>query len=132
MNKPKSSYRNLESALIVTLALVSCAFAQNGKLVDASPLAIKQSDAPQPALQSILDQVEIKSITYLSDGLKVKGYLAAPKKGEKLPCVIFNRGGNQSFVQWPERIYKKTPILLLHGGADWRVHPTQQKALAEP
>jgi dipeptidyl aminopeptidase/acylaminoacyl peptidase len=35
----------------------------------------------------------------------------------------------RSAVQWPERIYKKTPILLLHGGADWRVHPTQAFAM---
>ena len=41
--------------------------------------------------------MEIRSITYLSDGLKVKGYLAAPKEGKKLPCVIYNRGGSRSF-----------------------------------
>jgi dipeptidyl aminopeptidase/acylaminoacyl peptidase len=47
-----------------------------------------------------LDQIEIKSITYLSDGLNVKGYLVAPKNAEKLPCVIFNRGGNREFGAW--------------------------------
>src|SRR5262249_34919522 len=30
----------------------------------------------------------------------------------------------RSAVRWPEKLNKKTPILLLHGGADWRVHPT--------
>src|SRR5438552_1396210 len=37
---------------------------------------------------------ELRRITYRSDGLTVNGYLAVPKQGAKLPCVIFNRGGN--------------------------------------
>src|SRR5260221_7690749 len=39
---------------------------------------------------------ELRRITYRSDGLTVNGYLAVPKQGAKLPCVIFNRGGNTS------------------------------------
>jgi dipeptidyl aminopeptidase/acylaminoacyl peptidase len=37
-------------------------------------------------------------ISYQSDGLKIAGVVAYPKKysGEKLPVVIFNRGGNDS------------------------------------
>jgi dipeptidyl aminopeptidase/acylaminoacyl peptidase len=27
----------------------------------------------------------------------VKGYLAVPKRGDRLPCLIFNRGGNRGF-----------------------------------
>jgi len=36
-----------------------------------------------------------EKITYISDGLKVKGYIAYPKNpgNEKLPCIIWNRGG---------------------------------------
>jgi len=41
--------------------------------------------------------VILEEITYLSDGLRVKGYLARPKEGTGLPCVIFNRGGNREF-----------------------------------
>src|SRR5262249_49317825 len=42
------------------------------------------------------------SITYSSDGLKVRAYLMAPReelfpKGTKLPCVIYNRGGHDTF-----------------------------------
>src|SRR4029079_9876939 len=37
---------------------------------------------------------ELRRITYRRDGLPVSGYLAVPKQGAKLPCVIFNRGGN--------------------------------------
>jgi dipeptidyl aminopeptidase/acylaminoacyl peptidase len=75
---------------------------QDGKLLDSTPVTYKEDDlkklaATQPDIRNILEQVEIKSITYSSDGLKVKGYLVAPRKGDKLPCVIFNRGGNREF-----------------------------------
>jgi dipeptidyl aminopeptidase/acylaminoacyl peptidase len=37
---------------------------------------------------------EFQKLTYLSDGLKVTAYLYKPRRteGQKLPCVIFNRG----------------------------------------
>lgn len=36
----------------------------------------------------------VEKITYNSDGLKVKGYVAYPKNiNTKLPCIIWNRGG---------------------------------------
>lgn len=44
-----------------------------------------------------LDSIDIYSITYLSDGLKINGLLVKPKKKGKYPCVIFNRGGNRDF-----------------------------------
>jgi len=44
-----------------------------------------------------LDSVKIEEITYLSDGLRVKGYLASPIYENKYPCVIYNRGGNKEF-----------------------------------
>ena len=83
-------------------ATVRDASAQDGKLVDAAVVTLTDGDVKKletglPGIGTVLDQVEIKSITYLSDGLKVKGYLLAPTKGEKLPCVIFNRGGNREF-----------------------------------
>ncbi|WP_291871274.1 prolyl oligopeptidase family serine peptidase [Maribacter sp.] len=44
-----------------------------------------------------LDSIEIYTITYLSDGLKINGFLVKPKKKGKYPCVIYNRGGNREF-----------------------------------
>jgi dipeptidyl aminopeptidase/acylaminoacyl peptidase len=44
-----------------------------------------------------IDSIEIYRITYLSDGLKINGFLVKPKKKGKYPCVIYNRGGNRSF-----------------------------------
>ncbi|MFZ0454740.1 MAG: prolyl oligopeptidase family serine peptidase, partial [Ignavibacteriaceae bacterium] len=37
----------------------------------------------------------VEKITYISDGLKVKGYLAYPLKNEhkKFSCIVWNRGG---------------------------------------
>ncbi len=37
----------------------------------------------------------VEKITYTSNGLKVKGYLAYPLKNEnkKFPCIVWNRGG---------------------------------------
>lgn len=44
-----------------------------------------------------LDSIDIYSITYLSDGLKVRGLLVKPKKKGKYPSIIYNRGGNRNF-----------------------------------
>src|SRR5687767_12287583 len=90
--------------LVISLLVAAtfCAGAQDGKLVDASVVTLPDADiqklaATQPDIGTVLKAIELKAITYLSDGLKVKGYLAIPVKGEKLPCVIYNRGGNREF-----------------------------------
>jgi len=38
---------------------------------------------------------KVEKITYISDGLKVKGFAAYPlmKENKKFPCIIWNRGG---------------------------------------
>jgi len=36
----------------------------------------------------------------------------------------------RSAVRWPERLPAATPILLLHGTADWRVDPRQAMTMA--
>ncbi len=45
--------------------------------------------------KEVHDNSRVEKITYLSDRLKVKGYLAYPIKGKnkKFPCIIWNRGG---------------------------------------
>lgn len=37
---------------------------------------------------------------------------------------------SRSPIYWVERLCKTTPLLLLHGSADWRVHPTQAIRMA--
>lgn len=44
-----------------------------------------------------IDSINVYAITYLSDGLKVNGFLVKPKKDGKYPCIIYNRGGNREF-----------------------------------
>jgi dipeptidyl aminopeptidase/acylaminoacyl peptidase len=75
---------------------------EDGRLIDATavtlqPEIIQRLEKIWPGSKSALSQVELEMITYYSDGLRVKGYLAKPKKATKLPCVIFNRGGNREF-----------------------------------
>ena len=42
----------------------------------------------------VVDSTFTEKITYLSDGLKVKGYISYPiDKSKKYPCVVWNRGG---------------------------------------
>ncbi len=44
-----------------------------------------------------LENVDMYEITYLSDGLKIQSFAAMPKKKEKHPVIIYNRGGNRDF-----------------------------------
>lgn len=44
-----------------------------------------------------LDSIDIHTITYLSDGLKIKGFVVKPKVEGNYPCIIYNRGGNRDF-----------------------------------
>ncbi len=44
--------------------------------------------------EGIIKNTIVEKITYLSDGLKVKGYVAYPgDTSKKYPCIIWNRGG---------------------------------------
>ncbi len=38
---------------------------------------------------------------------------------------------NRSPVAWPEKLCATTPLLLLHGSADWRVDPAETMAMAQ-
>lgn len=71
--------------------------AGNGRLISVSAVALPEGAAARPEFASILGEVSVSSITYASDGLRVKGYLAVPRAGEHLPCVIWNRTGNRAF-----------------------------------
>jgi dipeptidyl aminopeptidase/acylaminoacyl peptidase len=87
--------------IIPLLAVLAC-FAQDGKIVEQKEYLnadsiIRSAEASIPGIRSAANNVRFYHITYLSDGLKVKGYLAVPKKPGKYPCIIFNRGGNREF-----------------------------------
>lgn len=44
-----------------------------------------------------LDSLNFYTISYLSDSLKVNGYLVSPKREGRFPGIIYNRGGNSEF-----------------------------------
>jgi len=53
---------------------------------------------PFPAdYDGMLASVEVSEFFYRSDGLRVKGYMAQPRKPGKYPCIIYNRGGIGAF-----------------------------------
>jgi dipeptidyl aminopeptidase/acylaminoacyl peptidase len=62
-----------------------------------------------------LGTVKMYEITYLSEGLKVKGYLAHPSEKGVYPCIIFNRGGNREFGSLNE----KKMVHILAAAANW-------------
>jgi cephalosporin-C deacetylase-like acetyl esterase len=80
--------------------------AQDGKIVSqeeidlppdsivSSSFKVKYPDM-YDTLVRFMASVDVYKITYMSDGLKVKGYMDVPKKPGKYPCIIFNRGGNR-------------------------------------
>jgi dipeptidyl aminopeptidase/acylaminoacyl peptidase len=42
---------------------------------------------------STFDDVKVERITYVSDGLRIKGYIAMPRKAGIYPVLLWNRGG---------------------------------------
>lgn len=46
---------------------------------------------------AFLSNMNMYEITYLSDGLKIKAFMATPKRPGKYPAIIYNRGGNRDF-----------------------------------
>lgn len=96
------THRIIGVIITVALCVLRPALAQDGQLLEAASVTLSDEtltrlEPVEPTIRTILAQVDLKSMTYLSEGLKVKGYLAVPKRGDRLPCVIFNRGGNRAF-----------------------------------
>jgi dipeptidyl aminopeptidase/acylaminoacyl peptidase len=63
-------------------------------------------------LNGVVQHVDVEAITYLSDGLRINGYLALPNGAGPFPCIIVNRGGSHrlnvlddvSAVEWLGRV----------------------------
>ncbi len=95
---------------IPALFIGSLALAQDGKIISKVPFILHDSIYNQvnnrdTVLALKLRSIDFYRITYLSDGLKVTGYIAEPKEKGLYPCIISNRGGNTNFSQWnPFRI----------------------------
>lgn len=88
--------------LIAALLLVLCVTPVRTLGADGDILE-RQVIAPVPGGNAVVERV-----IYESDGLRILGYLSYPKDaptaGDRLPCLIFNRGGNRDFgAMTPER-----------------------------
>ncbi len=76
--------------------------AQDGTLLERTPFEwpkefVDDMRASMPEVDSLLTAVNVYRISYRSDGLKVKGFLAEPAKAGHYPSIIYNRGGNREF-----------------------------------
>ncbi len=96
--------------ILIVIVSVTRLPGQNTKILSREPLNIFKNEELSNRISELinderilkpsfryLDSVKIEQITYLSDGLKVKGYLSTPLYGTKHPAVIYNRGGNGEF-----------------------------------
>ena len=43
------------------------------------------------------EKLNVYKMIYISQGHKVVGYIVEPKGNEKIPCIIYNRGGSNEF-----------------------------------
>jgi len=87
---------------VIPLCFLHIAFSQDGKLIEQTEYNYTDSvigvvESIIPGIRADVEKTRFYRITYLSDGLKVKGYLATPKDGTKHPCIIYNRGGSREF-----------------------------------
>jgi len=67
--------------------------------IGAQPAALVSSEV---ILADKTGAVELRKIRYRSDDVIVNGYVAIPKTGDKLPCLITNRGGNTTLGVWTD------------------------------
>jgi dipeptidyl aminopeptidase/acylaminoacyl peptidase len=97
--------------ILTFLFIISICKAQELKLILNKKLISNLSESPfYPKLTEkvngkivwkqqfkYIDSIDIYKITYLSDGLKINGFVVKPKKKGKYPCIIYNRGGSREF-----------------------------------
>jgi dipeptidyl aminopeptidase/acylaminoacyl peptidase len=89
----------------IVFFIVGSLTAQDGKIISKEPLLLPDSikhriKSLDAAVANDLQNVNLYRITYLSDGLKIIGFLAEPKEKGKYPCIIANRGGRWNFSLW--------------------------------
>jgi len=95
--------KQLPSLATLSLFLsISIASAQDGEVV--SKTVFKDMGSDELAQLGIgipdgyrekMDGIQMAELVYLSDGLKVKAYLAEPKQKGSYPCIIYNRSGSR-------------------------------------
>lgn len=88
---------------VIFVILSSCQAQDRKLLLSVEPINVMPHDTTTIEFKNwrnefpYLDSIVISEITYLSDGLKVNGYLIEPRVKGNYPCIIYNRGGNREF-----------------------------------
>ena len=99
------------AALLVLAALAACGTADTKKDAPSESGDIYRFEDYESSELFDIVKVELKDsyaalctsykFTYLSDGLKIKGYISFPasavKSQEKRKCILYNRGGNRDY-----------------------------------
>lgn len=81
---------------------IASVFAITSRLFVAAPGPIVERRPVHPSAEAayasadVLRQVRVEGITYMSDRLRINGYLAMPNGSGPFPCIIVNRGGNST------------------------------------
>ena len=72
--------------------------------------------AKDPAYATAVQTLRMEAITYVSDGLKVKGMIALPNGSGPFPAIIFNRGGNREFGGLTPRTFAAMTAMFVQAG----------------
>ncbi len=91
-----------------------------GTIIDREPIVLSKIFAQTFTRlydRSILERVTVDKITYISDGLKVKGVIALLKSDGPFPVLLWNRGGHGDRGALDDL----TSWLILGSTADWGI-----------
>jgi dipeptidyl aminopeptidase/acylaminoacyl peptidase len=72
--------------------------------------------ANDPPYAAAVQNLHMEAITYLSDGLKIKGMIAAPNGRGPYPAIIYNRGGNREFGGLTPRSFAAMTAMFVQAG----------------
>ena len=122
---PREDIRNLRAIETVVLAgrvvehVGPRRTGRDGTIIDRKAL-IPPPGAPEG--------ISAEEITYLSDGLRVKGYIVRPADEKIYPCLVYARGGNRDFKPiTPSRVWGR---LARMAGWGYVVAGTQYRGVA--
>src|SRR5579875_2325749 len=116
--------RSLSSAALAMIAISSITNAAlpNGTIVSRTAVAFPTPEqmarfrANDPPYAQAVENLHIEAITYMSDGLKVKGMIALPNGAGPFPAIIFNRGGNREFGGLDARTFAAFTAMFVQRG----------------
>jgi dipeptidyl aminopeptidase/acylaminoacyl peptidase len=102
-------------------------FANDGQIVERTPHEFS-SDERETLLrvgmtEEEVEGISVEEITYMSEGLRIKGYLLQPKAEGSYPVFIYNRGG-AGLEPAPLMLYAREGYIVLaswlrgHGGSE--------------